>query len=75
MGIERTHEVIRIRLYQGAYAQLWMSIRPLGTSPIYWIVDQDTNELAKIEGVNWNDLKDVMQALQIYEYEKMEEYI
>lgn len=66
---------IRLKLYQGAYAQLWMSIRPLGTTPIYWIVDQETNDPVNIEGVNWKSLKDVMQALQIYEYEKMEEYV
>lgn len=76
MGNEKTkHELIRLKLYQGAYAELWMAISPIGTSPIYWIVDQDTNEVVNIEGVNWKNLKDVMQALQIYEYEKMEEYV
>lgn len=75
MSNERRHEMIRLRLYQGAYAQLWMSISQLGTSPIYWIVDQETSDVVNIEGVNWKNLKDVMQALQIYEYEKMEEYV
>ena len=65
-------ETIRLKLYQGAYCSLWMGIEILGTSPKYWIIDHDTNDLAKIDGVNWKDLKDVMQALQLYEYEKME---
>lgn len=69
--MERT-ELLRLKLYQGAYCSLWMSIERLGTSPIYWIVDDSTNHVAAIDGVDWKDLKEVMQALQLYEYEKME---
>lgn len=69
--MERT-EMIRLKLYTGAYCSLWMSIETLGTSPIYWIVDDHTNKVAAIEGVDWKNLKEVMQALQLYEYEKME---
>ena len=69
--MERT-ELIRLKIYQGAYCSLWMSIETLGTSPIYWIVDGQSNQVVAIEGVNWKDLKEVMQALQLYEYEKME---
>lgn len=69
--MERT-ELIRLKIYQGPYCSLWMSIETLGTSPIYRIVDDQSNQVVAIEGVNWKDLKEVMHALQIYEYEKME---
>ena len=69
---ERT-ELIRLKLYTGSYCSLWMSIERLGTSPIYWIVDDESDQVVVISGtINWKDLKEVMQALQLYEYEKME---
>ena len=64
-----------IKLYQGAYAELWMTFTDLGTSPKFSIIDSDTGETVYIEGTNWKDLRDVMDSLKIYEYEKMEESI
>lgn len=65
----------RMKLYQGAYAELWMTISDLGTSPEFSIIDSDTGEAVDISGTNWKDLRDVMDSLKIYEYEKMEEVI
>ena len=74
MEKERT-EMIRLRLYTGAYADIWMSIETLGTSPIYWITDHEYGSVIDISVTNWKDLRDVMDSLKIYEYEKMEENI
>lgn len=68
-------EAVRLKLYVGAYASLWMLIETLGTMPKYYIVDNETNEVVSITGTNWSDLRDVMDSLKIYEYEKMEEAI
>lgn len=74
---ENTHmrSWAQMRLYQGAYAELWMTFTDLGTSPEFSIIDSDTGETVYIEGTNWKDLRDVMDSLKIYEYEKMEEAI
>ena len=69
------NEMLRMKLYQGAYAELWMTITVLGTSPEFSIIDSDTGEGVDMEGTNWKDLRDVMDSLKIYEYEKMEEVI
>ena len=66
---------IRMKIYQGAYAELWMTIYVAGTTPEFSIIDSDTGEAANIEGTDWKDLRDVMDSLKIYEYEKMEELI
>lgn len=68
------NEMLRMKLYQGAYAELWMTTGR-GTSPVFSIIDSDTGEAVDIEGTNWKDLRDVMDSLKIYEYEKMEELI
>ena len=72
---ETMRSFMRIKLYQGAYAELWMTIGDLGTSPQFSIIDSDTGEAVDISGTNWKDLRDVMDSLKIYEYEKMEEAI
>lgn len=69
------NEMLRMKLYVGAYASLWMTMSPIGTSPQYDIVDNESGEIIIIEGTNWKDLRDVMDSLKIYEYEKMEEAI
>lgn len=66
---------MRMKIYQGAYAELWMTIKGLGTSPEFSIIDSDTGEAIIIEGTNQKDLRDTMDSLKIYEYEKMEEAI
>ena len=63
---------IRMKVYQGAYAELWMTIYVAGTTPEFTIIDSDTGEAANIEGTDWKDLRDVMDSLKIYEDEKWE---
>lgn len=76
--MERTTHMrsfMRMKLYQGAYAELWMTINGLGISPEFSIIDSETGEAVEISGTNHKDLRDVMDSLKIYEYEKMEEAI
>ena len=66
---------IRMKVYQGAYAELWMTIYVAGTTPEFSIIDSDTGEVVEIEGTDWKDLRDVMDSLKIYEDEKWEEAV
>lgn len=77
--IERTEgkiEIMELRVYQGAYASIWMSIEVLGTRPTFKIIDnrsgKDLNDYGLIQGVDWHDLRQVMHELDIYELDLME---
>ena len=74
-GNTHMRSFMRMKLYQGAYAELWMTIIDLGTSPEFSIIDSATGEAVEISGTNKKDLRDSMDSLKIYEYEKMEEAI
>ena len=72
------YKIVRnILLYQGSYADLWMELNTVddGSTPTYFITEHSTMIPVDIEGTKWKDLRDVMDSLKIYEYEKMEEAI
>ena len=63
-----------IELYQSAHYTLFMYTSDY-RDPHYVIVNTKTREVPEILGVDWDDLKDVMQALEILEEEAQREAI
>lgn len=63
-----------IELYQSAHYTLFMYTSDY-KDPQYVIVNTDTREEPVILGVDWDDLKDVMIALELLEEEAQREEI
>ena len=63
-----------IELYQSAHYTLFMYTSD-NRDPHYVIVNTETREEPEILGVDWDDLKDVMDVLEILEEEARREEI
>lgn len=63
-----------IELYQSAHYTLFMYTSDY-RDPHYVIVNTETREEPEILGVDWDDLKDVMDVLEILEEEAQRESI
>lgn len=63
-----------IELYQSAHYTLFMYTSDY-RDPHFVIVNTETREEPEILGVDWDDLKDVMNALEILEEEAQRESI
>ena len=57
-----------LELYKSAHYTLFMSVSDYN-DPHYHIQETETGEEPLITGVHWDDLKDVMNALEILEEE------
>lgn len=63
-----------IEIYQSAHYTLFMSVSDY-SDPHFHIQNTETSEEPEIIGVHWDDLKDVMQALEILEEEYQRDII
>ena len=57
-----------LEIYKSAHYTLFMSVSEY-SNPRYHIQNTETCETPEIMGVKWDDLKDVMNALEILEEE------
>lgn len=63
-----------MEIYQSMHYTVFMSVSDY-SDPVFHIQNTETRESPEITGVNWKDLKDVMNALEILEEEHWRDVI